>query len=255
MEEYSRIDKIPNIVDEIYLKYSSIPVPYYNTKNINFSERILRKLKSSAYKGKGSIDSIKAILNDLKTRESEKLSDNEILYKHGIGIDCSGFISHLLDSYTRSKFSKHIWEFYTRKTLNPYFLIRMKINPIQAMLNANTLTSNENTISIKQVKDAKPLDLIRMSGGKHLAMIYKMYYKDNLLKMIEYIHSTEGVGVCNGFIKIKNENETVFKQDWLKSDWLKNKDDESRARYEPSYLIKFKINLNGIRRPKFLIEK
>lgn len=228
----TKILGIPKYVEDKYLEYLNIPTPYFKANNSNNTSYLINKFKSAVYKGKGKPNEIK----------------EEIQKNPNIGIDCSGFVSNLLEEYCIENKIGHIWNYYKRTTYNPLNFLLMKIQPIVSMLNAETLTSLENCIAIDKAKDARPLDLIKMSGGKHLVMIYKIYYEDDILKKIEYIQSTEGVGVCSGNINIIDENKDIINQDW--TDYTGNQ----KPRFESKYLIRLRINLNGIRRPKFLVK-
>lgn len=234
----TQTQQVPEVIEKLYQAYAAIPVPY-------FTSETGKTIKPNVFKGKGTIEAITQELVRIKSREStEGKSDEQILTKKNIGIDCSGFIARLYDAYTKLMYGKHIWEYYSRPTLNPLNFIMFRIQPIISMLNADTLTSSRNTSVITQVKDARPLDLIRLSGGKHVVMIYAMHYEQGILHMIEYIQSTERVGVCKGTINVLDETASIFKQAYLPL--------PEKPEYDFEELLRNKMNSNGIRRPHFL---
>ncbi len=190
------------------------------------------------------------IFAKLRKFDLQKASGSEIrkfMQTEGIGVDCSGFVAHILDTWLKAENQGNLKSSLTfpKTSLKRKILICMR--PIEN-INANLLTNDINSIPIK-IEEAQPGDLIRLKGitkGHHIAII-----TDANEEKITYIHSTrhygEDNGIKEGIIKIKNKGLDLEKQEWLEKDkdgvcwtlkqYLKEKDD------------------NGLRRPKFFLEK
>ena len=225
---------IPPVVEALYQRYQSIPMPYFIAPQS-------KTLKRKIYKGKGRIEDIEGVLRGYTNDTRPK---SEILKSLTIGIDCSGFVTWLYDAYTMDKEGKRIWTYFQRKTKNPLDMILFKIQPVVSMLNAATLTSDLNCTKIKATKDIRPMDLIKLSGGKHVVLVHTVYLDNNIPVKFSYIHATSGVGVCMGYVNITEPDKEVTMQDWLPL--------EPVPTNQPSDLIRYKVNINGIRRPHFL---
>ncbi|MHB8443235.1 MAG: hypothetical protein ACYDAS_02625 [Patescibacteria group bacterium] len=234
-----KIKKLPIEVINTYKRF--LNTPYYINKHS-------AKLKKPVYVGKGSPEEIEKLVYKLSGNKKISGKDRfDILKKHNIGIDCSGFITYILDSRVEKKFNTHIWTIIKKRSMNPMRMLAYKIKPTTSKMNAHTLTNNINTIKISTIKDVKPGDLIKINGGRHIAIISQVEYKQNKkselkVSKIKYWHSTEGIGVCEGEIKIKDENRGLGAQEWIKI---------PNAKYQTYSLYRKKINSNGIRRLKF----
>ena len=216
------MDKAENIVYETALQYvecevlgKKINIPYM----INYSNRYCSPLT----KGKAPIDEI---IQEFETKIKQDkqqialLSPNQIkqmMQSYGIGIDCSGFAYHILNSLVRQK---------TKKDLNR-FLIRfpgmigvvdkaMFKNKRYQKISAAVLTSDLNTIKINNTSDIRVGDLIRMTHqgyeGKHPLVVVKVTPTSIL-----YAHSSEYVetnGVHFGKILIHNVGRNLYQQEW-----------------------------------------
>lgn len=221
----------PKEVQQVFMEYESMHVPYFISKRG-------KTIKPRLFKGKGAPDAIKEYVNG----KSE--ATKTFLESVGVGIDCSGFVSYLIDAYSTNHSGKRVWELFQRKTINPISMLLFKIQPIVSMLDARTLTSGLNTIKIQNVEKAKPMDLIKMSGGRHVAMIYEIWKENDLPVRMSYIHSTEGVGVCKCYINISDPYAPITSQEFEAP--------EITPINDPGYLIRYHVNMNGIRRLKNL---
>ncbi len=232
----SKVKKLPKECFDLYQRY--INTPYYINKSKN-------KFLSSINLGKANPDEIDQFIKD---NNNNKLLKGEKRYKfleeRRVGIDCSGFVTNIMDIVAIKNKDKHIWELIVKKSKNPIkILYSHRVRPITSKMNADTLTNDDNSIAIKKVKDIKPGDLIRMNGGQHVAIISELNYNKAVLSKIVYWQSTENVGVCTSEIIVKNQNKDLIDQDWKT---IKG------AKYQPLYLYKKKINSNGVRRLKLL---
>ena len=201
----------------------NIVSPYYiNTKR----GRDLR-----AMVGKGTPEEIimeAKIWEKLKGASFEEMADKEIkqfLIDKGIGIDCSGFVVHVLDAEYWDRKHKHIWSALKISGRGFYSWLRYKLRPVENM-GANTLTGWDNNIEVT-VSDVRPGDLIRSKwkkvGTHHVQLVTRVEYTDEgMPSLIEYTHSTpyygEGNGVRIGQIRITDPNRRLFEQEWLEKD-------------------------------------
>lgn len=239
-----------NTIDEyknLKLGDKNVQTPYY----INS----IRKKDLRAMIGKGTPDEIvieARIWEKLKGKNFNKMSEDDIklfLIERGLGIDCSGFIVHVLNAWYKSKHSNSIWsKFKTNNSLRSR--LRYFLRPAEN-LGAETIT-NELNCSKVNLKDVMVGDLIRSKSPKlkanHIMIITKVEKddKDQLIS-IEYTHSSPyfGVnnGVKNGLIKIVNEDKGLEDQEWLELD--NNNECPTKAGFL------FGLEDNGIRRLKF----
>jgi hypothetical protein len=222
--------EIPLVAQEAISKYKnlklgskSVQCPYFiNAK---------RKKDLRALVGKGTPEEIvmeAKIWEKLTGQNFEKMSETEIktfLTNKGLGIDCSGFVVHVLDSWYQSKHQKHIWS--ELKLVQGGLLsnIRYKLRPVEN-LGANTLTSEVNSIEI-EINEVKPGDVIRSKwkkvGTHHIQLVTKVEYRENeTVSQIEYTHATpyygETSGVRVGQIKILDPQKPLFDQEWTEKD-------------------------------------
>lgn len=225
------IKEIHEKAKEIIKKYEGLELggkhvrtPYFiNTK---------RKRDLRALVGKGTPEEIiveARIWEKLKGISLNKMTDKEVrefLISKGLGIDCSGFVIHVLDYWYFSIKNKHIWgEMKFAPGRGLLRDLKLKIRPAEN-LGANTITSEINSDPI-EIKDVRPGDLIRSKwkkvGTHHVQLITKVQYDEsNLPVMIEYTHSTpyygDTSGVRVGQIRILDPNKPLYDQEWLEKD-------------------------------------
>lgn len=178
-----------------------IPCPYWMNKLKN------GKLVLKGYlNGKGSMLQIRArLISKIHSRPNFILTEEnirKIAKRERVGIDCSGFAYRVLDKLVRLNYRNC-----QLKSLDDVF--KGGIN----RTNASMLTNKKYTIPICHISDCRSGDLIRMMGGKHVAIILEI---EN--GQIIYVHSasrTKIKGVHIGKINIIDENKPVGKQEWL----------------------------------------
>lgn len=227
--------KLPKEGEEVYNKFKNFP--YYIHKSG-------ARLQKYTVVGKGSPEAIeKHLQNIVKKRIDDPKERRQLMQDNKLGIDCSGFVSYILDAIVYKKTGNHIWKYIKKPTINPIKVLAHKTRPISSKLNAATLTSDLNTVKINNINDIKVGDLIRFNGGAHVAIINQVEYFNNRVKSIKYIHSTEGAGVSEGIINIKDDKKPLEMQEWK---------EVKGAKFQPLYLFKKKVNNNGIRRLKYI---
>lgn len=208
---------------ELNLGAGGVQCPYFiNSK---------RKRDLRALVGKGTPEEIimeAKIWEKLTGKDFEKMKPEEIktfLTNKGLGIDCSGFVVHVLDAWYFSKKGKHIWSELKLVQKGLASKIRYSLRPVEN-LGANTLTSDENSFELG-INEVKPGDVIRSKwkkvGTHHIQLITKVEYaEDGGVLLIEYTHATpyygEHSGVRTGQIKVLDSKKPLYDQDWTEKD-------------------------------------
>lgn len=246
------IKSIPEVAQKEIERYMKLQIggkevrcPYY----IN-----LKRAKDlRAMVGKGTPEEIEIeaqVWAKMKGIELEELNANKIrefLMNRGIGIDCSGFVIHVLNKWYKKETGRNIW----RKMDIPNKMILARIayllKPVEK-LGAEIITNSQNSQSVK-IKDVLPGDVIRTKWKKknshHILLITKVEYgKKGEPKHIEYTHSIpfydKNSGVKTGGIKIKDLKKPLEKQDW------EEKDENGVNHVLEGYMIQ--LSDNGLRR-------
>lgn len=221
-----------------------IPIPYF----ISDGDRRFRWQSE----GKGSLATLKQEIADFFAKEHltpELMAPSTIKEKleaARIGIDCSGYVYHLVDAYLRqTRGISASWYFRRlagwRGTLEIWFKHWRR----ERRLSADTLTNALNTWPVPTAGDVKPGDLIRLTPtewhGKHVALVTTI-----TPTTITYTHSgyrTLETGPHFGAITILDPAKGLEAQKWH----------ETTATGQPynevSYLPK---TGDGVRRLKFL---
>ncbi len=227
----------------------SVQTPYF----INS----LRKKDLRAMIGKGTPDEIiteARIWEKLKGKNFNKMSVEEIklfLIERGLGVDCSGFIVHVLNDWYKSKHNRSVWhKFKVSNSLRSR--LRYFLRPAEN-LGAETLTNLNNCDSVL-LKDVMVGDLIRSKSPKlkanHIMIVTKVEKDNDKLISIEYTHSSPYFGLNNGvksgLIKVTNLDKGLEDQEWLELDH------NNECPTKEGFM--FELKDNGIRRLKFFKE-
>ncbi len=250
--------KIPKEVNNLIEKYFNLDIgdkkirtPYYrNKKHTRGGE-----LKSLVGKGNPSEIELEvkifAKLRGVNLRKIEEEEIQDFMRQEGIGIDCSGLISNILELWFKTEYKKKIYQVIKFKNKTFRDKTVKYLRPIQN-LPADILTNNDNTIPI-DLKNVEIGDLIRLKGlkqGDHICMVIDILKKDGK-KILEYIHSTphygKNSGIKKGIIVITDEEKGLEEQKWLELD-------ENNICWTLKEYLKDQED-NGIRRLKFFINK
>jgi hypothetical protein len=190
-----------------------------------------RKRDLRAMVGKGTPEEIimeARIWEKLKGADFSKMSNEEIkqfLIDRALGIDCSGFIVHILNQYFLQTKHKPLWDFLKipNKSFGAY--IKYKLRPVE-QLGASIITNLENCSQVN-LSEVQVMDLIRSKSiklnGDHIMIVSQVNRDDNgNLISLKYTHSTPHYGQLNGVktgeIKIIDINKPLEEQDWLEVD-------------------------------------
>ncbi len=174
--------------------------------------------------GKGSVEEIRAELLEIAQQKNVDLNAPEkheilnLMRLWGIGIDCSGFVYHVLDPFVREQTGKPLSAYLLRHSgLRGHLEKVLKSSRRVRKISAANLTSDLNTIKVHAAKNVQPGDFLRLTHedyeGKHVAV-----FVDVSPTILTYAHSSESTEM-NGphFAQIKIEDVTLGleKQEWL----------------------------------------
>lgn len=163
-----------------------------------------------------------AKLKDFDLYKADEKQIRDFMIERSIGIDCSGFVTHVLGYWIKSEHRRRLWELVEYKNNDILSRIRRFFRPIEN-LGANTLTNLINCDTITNVNDIQPGDLIRSKGkvknSHHVSLISKVTKVNGKTTEIEYVHSQRYYGDQNGvkfgLIKITDLKKPLHKQEWL----------------------------------------
>ncbi len=227
-------DKAQKVInDYMFLKVNgkTISTPYF------INPRSRKDLRAMV--GKGSPEEIimeSKIWEKIKGVNFDSMSQKEIkdfLINRGMGIDCSGFVIHVLDSVSLEKNGKHIWNYLKPRIYRKIIgNIMYKLRPVEN-LGAEIITNEINSKPV-DINDVMPGDVIRSkakkTNGHHIMLITEVGRDDvvapghvaNQVVYIKYTHATpnygDDMGVKTGEIRIKDINKPLWDQEWTEKD-------------------------------------
>ena len=213
--------------NNLQLGGNSVPCPYFiNSDDEKGGLRVLV--------GKGSPEEIEhevKVWSQLKGFNLRKASIEEIrefMIQHKIGIDCSGYLVHVINRWMKQNMGKRLVEELKFKDNSPITWVKRRLRSAEN-IGANTLTNEDNTTKI-EINDVKPGDLIRLKGlrknAHHIAMVSEVdgdffgegETKKFFVKSFRYIHSHRNYddkhGVRSGEVKITHPGGELKDQDW-----------------------------------------
>jgi hypothetical protein len=204
----------------------NISAPYFNNRRAQI-RGALRVLI-----GKGSPQDIvdEARIFSMKEKiDLEQVTDEEIkkyLIEHNLGVDCSGFVYHVLNAESEliyKKSLKQILHFPHAKNFVRKFLVKMR--PVENC-GVSTFANETNTAPL-ELCNTKPGDLIIIIGGgpkkdyNHIMIIHEVEYEHELPKIIHYSHSFQwpsdgefSHGVRQGTIEFTDLDKNILEQKW-----------------------------------------
>ena len=173
-------------VIEEYLNINGQPAPYY----VHDYYRKFNFFPNRVLIGKGSPEEIRSAIQ----QGLGKL--------RRIGIDCSGFVCHIIAS------TQPITSVIKHPSSNPLTRLRFFLRPIENA-SVRILIHPINVEPVNKVSEIQPWDLIHVSDI-HIAIVYNV--EDNV---IYYAHASEKEGrVAKGQIEIIDPASSLEKQGW-----------------------------------------
>lgn len=186
-------------------------VPYFNNRRTNLRNALPVNI------GKGSPKEIHDELDFIIKRDhldKNNIDVKKVLVENNIGIDCSGFIYHVLQKtnysfpYAKNFFKKLI----------------AKLRP-SANINVKTIAHDANS-KVINLKDVEPGDIITMTSEdatfrNHIMVIEQIEYQNSIPATLHYVHTIAipedgeyNHGIHRGNIEIINSEKPITQQVW-----------------------------------------
>ena len=209
-------EQAQRVVDAyLHIKVGGVaaPCPYHINPGIRASNRALL--------GKGSPQEIESLaaryfkIYDMHTDDPETL--RSFLSSCGIGVDCSGFASWVLNGVTEAKLGQPIWKCLRFPGLRRNAV--SKLRPLQN-ISANLLTGPVNARPLADLSEVRPGDLLRVAGWHHVVVIIEVGLdKSGKAAYFQYAQSScmygQGSGVRTGYAIIKRPQGSLLDQQWF----------------------------------------
>lgn len=178
----------------------------------------------NAFSGKGSPQEIEDELKIIERLEHKDFSSmreeeiRDIMRKRRLGVECSGFIAHVLDAWTRQKSNKRIYEILKFPSSGIFAKIAIYLRPF-THIGVATLADPANAREVKNWQEMQPGDLIRfMADVDHAVIVTRVErYENGKLLRAEYAQSVReehGEGIKEGQITVTNEFLPLIDQHW-----------------------------------------
>jgi len=248
------IKTLPKEALSIIDQYRHLPLGDKLVQCPYFKNRANVRAGLSVYMGKGTPDEIieetKILAQkssfDLKTMSEQDI--NQFMILNSLGIDCSGFISQILNALDEKLVKKIAAIKFSKR---PIRALISRYRPIEN-ISANQLTSAPHSEMLDLWQDLQPGDMIRTRAGKHVLLIIETKRNEsNDLKEFTYNHSTsyydQANGIRQGRVSIIYPNEALKDQDWQEKD-------DSGKNYTHEGLLE-DDGTNGVYRLKILNSK
>ncbi len=228
---------LPDQAQKVIQKYSNlllggkkVPIPYYINKPDPVPTRPgefykVRKSLHRALMSKGDPSEIEDVVKKYARKynflvENKSIGDiQDFMCRHGIGIDCSGFIVWILNEVTKQKLNKKMWECINFSSANPFKKLIIKLRPLE---NISVITLRDNAQKIENLNDVQPGDIIITRPKKlfnHVLLITETGFKNDKLVYMDYVQSTawysERSGIINGTVIIKDPKMNIIDQEWF----------------------------------------
>lgn len=161
--------------------------------------------------------------------DEEKIEDvRKFLIDNGLGIDCSGFVSHvLIEHYKETKGVDITRRFHFWPVKNFWRWLIARLRPVENM-SVRVMIKDANTDKIANGREAfdwsrlQPADLVMMmETGPNKKRNHVLLIEDNEGSVIKYAHarawSVEGKyghGVARGEIRLTKPNGNLLEQTW-----------------------------------------
>lgn len=135
----------------------------------------------------------------------------------GIGVDCSGFASWVLNGITETRLHGSLWKCLTFPGVRRNLV--SKVRPVEN-ISANLLTGHTNSKPVSNLSDVRPGDLIRAAGWHHVVVVIEVGRdKNGKAVYFQYAQSScmygPGSGVRTGHAVIRKPAGSLLDQEWF----------------------------------------
>ena len=178
----------------------------------------------AVYSGKGSCREIEQELKIIEKLEGRDFSTmrqddiRDIMKKRKLGIECSGFITRMLDGWTRAYYKKPVYSLIQFSASGLYWLF-CKLRPY-THIDVPTLVHPKNARPLNEAEGIMPGDIIRFNSNiDHAGLITEVMLDQNCsMQKVSYAQSVfEDVneGVKRGTIEFTNpQKKDLMAQTW-----------------------------------------
>lgn len=209
-----RAQKIVDNYLHITVDDVAIACPYHINPGLHATKRALL--------GKGNPQEIEALASlwfkkyDMRP-EGNPETLRSFLNACGIGVDCSGFASWVLNGITQATLKRPLWQCLQFPGLRRKAV--SKLRPLEN-ISANLLTGHTNSLPIANLSQVKPGDLIRVAGWHHVVVITEVGLStEGEAFYFQYAQSScmygQESGVRTGHAIIKKPQGSLLEQTWF----------------------------------------
>ncbi len=149
---------------------------------------------------------------DLDTKTPTEV--RAFMKKNYLGIDCSGFVSHILAS-TNPDILKKLAR--VNPLTHPFRFFWHNLNPVKN-ISVKVLTNTKNAERVESINNIEPGDMIRTRNGKHVLLVTEVKFSEGVVTDISYVHTTSFYGDANGIrtgsISVTDSSQPLEKQIW-----------------------------------------
>jgi hypothetical protein len=223
-QEVARIDKLHPAALAVVEQYTKLAiggkyviVPYFMNNPGRKGRRVRVGKGTPQELERETVRLAKRYMFDLAAATPEEI--RSFMIAHRLGIDCSGLVAWISHELAIHRTGRPLWRSmqFTGHPLRAG--IRKRLRPIEN-ISAKLLTDDRNAITVRDLKEVRPGDIIRSLNGNHVLLITEICYdkRDNPLSL-RYVNSTEydGVkyGLRYGVIAIIDPTTHILEQEWI----------------------------------------
>ena len=222
MKNYSLPQSALNVI-EAYLHLKAAENKYVRCPYFRNPKSRQERWGLAVYAGKGSPQDIEGelrIIEKLEGADFSKMPEEAIrgiMKKRKLGVECSGFITHVLDAYSRTKYKKPLHRL-IKFNNNGLRWLFCRMRPY-THIDIETLTDDGNARPIDNIQEIMPGDLIRFNTEIDHAVIVTAIEADDsgALEKVFYSHSVleeNREGIKRGVIYFISPGGNLAAQRW-----------------------------------------
>lgn len=185
----------------------------------------------NAFSGKGSAREIEEelkIIQKLEGKDFSALSEEgirDIMKKRKLGVECSGFVSHVLDAWIWEAKRKHIFQALRFPARGILGMLASALRPF-THIDVATLIAPRNAKEFFSLQEFRPGDFIYFHNEiDHIVLVTGIArfpteqadHDKNFIQQIFYAHSVRedsGEGIKEGVVTVRDGQKSILEQDW-----------------------------------------